>query len=67
MEESEVASTVHRGAFDQVGETYGALLEWIMENGYQIVGLGEGTYLTDPDKTPPQELITEFCFPVKKQ
>ncbi len=67
VEELEVASTVHRGPFDQVGETYGALVGWIMENGYQIVGPGEEIYLTDPDKTPPQELLTEVCFPVKKQ
>jgi len=50
-----------------VGETYGALVGWIMENGYQIVGPGEEIYLTDPDKTTPQELLTEVYFPVKKQ
>jgi effector-binding domain-containing protein len=30
------------------------------------MGPGEEIYLTDPDKTPPQELLTEICFPVKK-
>ena len=67
VEEAEVASAMHRGPFDQVGATWGALVGWIMENGYQIMGPGEEIYLTDPDKTPPQELLTEVCFPVKKQ
>jgi effector-binding domain-containing protein len=67
VEEAEVASTMHRGPFDQVGDTWGALVGWIMENGYQIVGPGEEIYLTDPDKTPPQALLTEVRFPVKKR
>ena len=67
VEGAEVASTMHKGPYDQVGATYGALAGWIAENGYQIVGPGEEVYLSDPDKTPPEELLTEIRFPVRKR
>ena len=67
IEGAEVASTMHRGPFDKVGETWGALVGWIMENGYQIMGPGEEIYLSDPDKTHPEELLTEIRFSVRKR
>lgn len=67
VEGAEVASTMHKGPFDQVGATYGALAGWIAENGYEIVGPGEETYLSAPDETPPEELLTEVRFPVRKK
>lgn len=67
VEAAEVASTMHKGPYDQVGATYGALAGWIAGNGYEIVGPGEETYLSEPEKTPPQELLTEVRFPVKKR
>ena len=67
VEGAEVASTMHKGPFDQVGATFGALAGWIMENGYEIAGAGEEIYLSDPEKTPPGELLTELRFPVRKR
>ena len=67
VEGAEVASTMHKGPHDQVGATYGALAGWIAENGYEIVGPSEEVYLSDPDKTPPEELLTEVRFPVRKR
>jgi AraC family transcriptional regulator len=64
---AEVAATMHKGPYDGVGATYGILAGWIAENGYQIVGPSEEVYLSDPDKTPPEELLTEIRFPVKKR
>ena len=66
VEGAEVASTMHKGPFDQVGATYGALVGWIMENGYEIAGPAEEIYLSEPEKTPPEELLTEVRFPVRK-
>jgi len=63
----EMAATMHKGPFDQVGATWGALAGWIMENGYEIVGPGEEVYLSEPEKTPPEELLTEVRFPVRKK
>jgi AraC family transcriptional regulator len=67
VEGIEVAATIHNGPYDQVGATYGALWGWITENGYEIVGPSEEVYLSDPGKTPPEELLTEVRFPVRKR
>ena len=67
VEAVDVACTMHKGPFDQVGPVYGALIGWIMENGYEIVGPSEEVYLTDPAYTPPEELLTEVRFPVRKK
>jgi AraC family transcriptional regulator len=64
---TEVATTMHKGPYDQVGATYGALAGWIAENGYEIVDPPEEVYVSDPGKTAPEELLTEIRFPVKKQ
>ena len=67
VEGAEVASTMHKGRFDQVGNTIPALEAWIAENGYEIAGPYEEVYLSDPGKTMPEELLTEVRFPVKKR
>ncbi len=67
VEGAEVASTMHKGPFAQVGNTIHALEAWIAENGYEIVGPYEEIYLTDPGKSTPEELLTEVMFPVKKR
>ena len=67
VEAAEVASTMHKGPYDQVGATYGALAGWIAGNGYEIVGPSEEVYLSDPGKTAPEELLTEIRFPVRKR
>ena len=62
-----VAATMHKGPFDTVGRTYEALAGWIMQNGYEIVGPSEEVYFKDPSQTPPEELLTEVRFPVRKR
>jgi AraC family transcriptional regulator len=62
-----VAATIHKGSFDTVAKTYEALVGWIMQNGYDIAGPSEEVYLRDPSQTPPQELLTEVRFPVRKR
>jgi effector-binding domain-containing protein len=67
VEGAEVAATIHKGPFDQVGHTIHALEAWIAENGYEIVGPYEEVYLSDPAKVTPEELLTEVRFPVRKR
>jgi AraC family transcriptional regulator len=62
-----VAATMHKGSFDTVAKTYEALVGWIMQNGYDITGPCEEVYLKDPSQTPPEELLTEVRFPVRKR
>ena len=67
LESVQVAATMHKGPYDEVGKTYEALARWIFENGYEIAGVTEEVYFSDPEKTPPEELLTEVRFPVRKK
>ena len=66
VEGVEVAATMYKGPYEKVVGTINALEGWIAENGYQIVGPYEEVYISEPDKTPPEELLTEIRFPVRK-
>lgn len=66
LDEATVATTIHKGPYDQVKATYSALAHWIQENGYEIVGPPEEAYLSKPE-TEPDELLTEVRFPVNKK
>jgi effector-binding domain-containing protein len=66
LEPHQVATIMHTGPFEEVGETYTALGGWIAENGYQIVGPSTEIWLSDPDVTPVADLLTEIQFPVAK-
>ncbi len=61
-----VASALHKGPFEEIGGTYGALAAWIAEKGYESAGPQEEVYLTDPMETPPDQLLTEVRFPIRK-
>jgi effector-binding domain-containing protein len=67
LEETAVASIVHRGPFASIRDTYDKLTSWIASNGYKISGPPEEVYLTEPGNTPPAELMTEVRFPVSKK
>ena len=66
IEPKEVATAVHKGSLKKIGKLYPALVAWIEESGYQIVGPAEEVYLS-PSGTPPQELLTEVRFEVRKR
>lgn len=66
-EPMEVAFTLHRGPYDQVGITYDRLEKWIEENDYLISGPARSIYLNDPNSIPPESLKTEIQFPVVKK
>lgn len=64
--EQTVASAMHRGSYDSVEETYEALGQWIVHNGYTIVGPPREIYYSDPEVTPTSETLTEVVFPVER-
>lgn len=59
-----MATTVHRGPYDTIGQAYGAVYGWIQEHGHQPAGPMREVYLTDPDEVPPEEYLTEICWPI---
>jgi DNA-binding transcriptional MerR regulator len=62
------ACVVHHGSFFTIGEAYDALMKWIGENGYHIVGPGREVSLREAkgaDQHDP-DTLTEIQFPVEK-
>ena len=63
-----VASTIHRGAFNRIGEAYGGLLRWIEANGYRIAGPTREIFIhiTPPVTRENESYVTEIQVPVAK-
>jgi effector-binding domain-containing protein len=61
-----VASTVHRGPYEEVGPAYHTLSGWIQDNGHQIAGPPREIYRNDPQEVPPEEVLTEVQWPIER-
>ena len=62
-----VACVVHKGSYEEVSVAYHALLKWIEENEYKVVGPNRELYLEGEHSTNnPEEYITEIQVPVGK-
>jgi len=63
-----VASTVHHGPYSQLIEAYGALMQWIEQNGYRICGPCREVYIrcSDSGSTDDANCVTEVQAPVEK-
>ena len=61
----EMMGTVCRhGSYDNTPPTYGALMSWIREDGYRIIGPNHETNLTSPKSgSRPDQYVTEDQFP----
>jgi effector-binding domain-containing protein len=62
-----VLSTVYRGPYSECGIALGAIAKHAYQNGYEIIGPPMEIYLSDPNETPENQLITEICFPIVKK
>ena len=68
MEPVECAMTVHRGGYSTLSEAYGAVVSWIVENGYEIAGAPFDLYIkTQFDSPSPEDWETEVYFPIRKK
>ena len=67
LEGGPMASTTHKGPYDELGAAYEAVAKWIEENGYAYAGPMRDIYLNDPEEVSPEELLTETLFPVSKK
>jgi effector-binding domain-containing protein len=60
-----MASTLHMGPFDRIGEAYRDLMLWITEQGYSPAAPCREVYLVGPEQTDdPGEYRTEILCPV---
>ena len=66
MEPCLCAVTLHRGSYSTLSEAYGAVVSWIMENGYEMAGEPFELYIrTQFDTLSPEDWETEVYFPVR--
>ena len=68
LPQAQVASVLHQGAYDTLSPAYQAILQWINDNDYQIIGPDREIYLRGPGlNVNPAEYVTEIQFPVEKK
>ncbi len=60
-----VATTIHKGPYDQLGQAYEAMERWIDASEHSVTGSPWEIYLTDPGEVPnPADWLTEVFFPI---
>lgn len=62
----DIAWTIHTGGYDNVQSTYDKLLEWIDEEGYEVVGPAVEFFLTN-ENVPVESMKTKIGFVVQPQ
>lgn len=68
LPEITVASTIHKGPYEDLGPAYAFIFEWIEKNGYETVGLPRESYIQGIwNGLAPSEWMTELQIPVKKK
>lgn len=65
--EHTVLAAMHKGAYTEVGPVIHAVIDYAVENEYDIVGPISEAYFNDPMVTPEEELLTEVRIPVIKR
>ncbi|WP_410768053.1 MerR family transcriptional regulator [Fontibacillus sp. BL9] len=59
------ACILHKGSYETIGISYGALFKWIEGNGYEVAGLPRESYIDGVwNKNDPGEWLTEVQIPV---
>ena len=62
-----IAVRVEQGPYAKVSQEYGPLAKWCADNGYEIIGPAGMTTFDNPAVTPPDKLIHELFYEVKKK
>ena len=58
------ASIIHRGSYDNMGESYATVAAWAQQRGHEITGPTREIYLNSPVDTAEADLLTELLFPI---
>ena len=61
----EVASAIHRGALNDITDTFAAVVRRIEDNGYRIDDCGRELYL-QVDRENPDQNVTELQLPITR-
>ncbi len=63
-----VATTIHKGSYDNLNLAHEAVQTWIIENNEEVNGAPWEVYITDPGEVPnPDEWLTEIVHPLKSK
>lgn len=60
-----VASTIHKGAYDEVASAYHAVSSWMSDNGYEPAAPPAEVYLNDPSEVSVSEQLTEVMWAIR--
>ena len=58
------ASIIHRGSYDNMGESYATVAAWVQQRGHSITGPAREIYLNSPADSAEEDLLTEILFPI---
>jgi effector-binding domain-containing protein len=61
-----VLSMIHKGPYETISQAYAKFGEYMAKKGYEYAGAPMELYLSDPQKTPPDEIMTEMQVPVRE-
>lgn len=64
LDEGAAASIVHRGSYENMGETYATVAAWLQERGHHVTGPAREVYLNSPAEVDEADLLTEILFPI---
>jgi effector-binding domain-containing protein len=67
LEGGTMATTVHRGPYEEIAPAYHTVTGWISEHGHEMAGPPREIYLNDPQTVPPAELLTRVEFPIRSE
>lgn len=63
-----VVSVLHRGAYEKLGEAYAYAMQWVEQNGYQIIDNVRESYIDGIwNKDNVEDWLTEIQVPVEKK
>lgn len=62
-----MATTMHRGPYQEIAPAYHTVIAWISDHGHEIAGPPREVYLNDPQTVPEKEHLTRVEFPVEDQ
>jgi effector-binding domain-containing protein len=63
---SAMATIVHRGPYEDMGEAYASIASWIHARGHAILGPSREIYLNSPADAGQDDLLTEIQWPIDR-
>lgn len=57
-------TTIHRGAYHKVGDTYRRIVEWAAQNDVKLADSSLENYIDDPTEMPMEEVRTKIWIAV---